>query len=162
MVDHCGEVRDKTFLDIGSNVGYFCFKLTDMGAQTIGLERDTKRNRLARCVATKEGYTPHNPLFLNVDAVPWILAEKPKVDYVVFLNTIHHIFVQDEEGCWKMFNWLIDNTEGVFIMMRGSLKGWKLHDRGGSIPESMVAKSSAENYVEYPAVHGRKIYFFSK
>ncbi len=160
IVTHCGEVKDKTFLDIGCNVGYFCFKLTDMGAKTIGLERDKKRNRLCRCVAKKEGYTPHNPLFLNVDAPQWVLTEKPEVDYVILLNTIHHLFVQDEEKTWMMFNWLIENTEGVFIMMRHSLKDWRLCKTAKEIPEAVIERSSATEYVEYPAVHRRKIYFF--
>jgi hypothetical protein len=162
IVDHCGEVEGKTFLDIGCNVGYFCFKLTDMGAKTIGLERDMRRNRLSRCVAKNEGYTPHNPLLLNVDAPSWVLTEKPEIDYVILLNTIHHLFVQDEGQTWEMFNWLIENSNGVFIMMRGSLKGWKLCEKRESIPEAMISKSSATNYVEYPPVHRRKIYFFSK
>jgi hypothetical protein len=162
IVDHCGVVEGKRFLDIGANVGYFCFQLTDMGAETIALERDVRRSQLSKCVAKKMNYSEDNPRFMNWDAPTWILAEKPQVDYVILLNTFHHILVQDEAKAWRMFNWLIENTDGIFIMMRNALKGWRLCDSTVGIPEAVLEQSSAENYVEYPAVHGRKIYFFSK
>jgi len=30
MTDHIGDIEDKVILDIGSNLGYFCFKFTDL------------------------------------------------------------------------------------------------------------------------------------
>ena len=162
IINHCGVVGGRRFLDIGANVGWFCFQLTDMGAETIALERDVRRSKLSSCVAEKEGYSKNNPRFINWDAPTWVLNEKPQVDYVILLNTFHHILTQDEEKAWEMFNWLIENTEGVFIMMRNSLKGWRLCKTAREIPEAVVEKSSAEKYVAYPPVHGRVIYFFSK
>ena len=158
---HCGDVTGRRFLDIGANVGYFCFQLTDMGAETIAVERDTRRSQLSQCVATQYGYND-NPRFVNAAANKWIQDNKPRVDYVIWINTIHHMFVQDEQATWDTFNWLIENTNGVFIMMRNSLKDWRLCDSASEIPEAVINCSSASKYVAYQRVHGRVIYFFSK
>ena len=161
ILTHCGDVEGTRFLDIGANVGYFCFQLTDRGSITTAVERDIKRSNLSRCVAIKEEYDKDNPCFVNMDAPTYVLTEKPDVDYVILLNTFHHILLQDETRAWEMFNWLINNTNGVFIMMRNQLKSWRLCDTRVEIPEAVLEQSDATEYKEYPAVHGRVIYFFS-
>ena len=161
ILTHCGDVNGARFLDIGANVGYFCFKLTDIGGITTGVERDRRRSNLSRCVALKEGYRADNPRFVNMDAPNYVLTEKPCVDYVILLNTFHHILLQDEKRAWMMFNWIINNTEGVFIMMRNQLKTWRLCDKSSQIPEAVLEQSDATRYEVYPSVHGRVIYFFS-
>lgn len=162
ITDHCENVEGKSFLDIGSNVGYFCFALTALGAQTTGIELDNRRTELCKCIAARDGFTPTNPHFLNGNVVEFVDDIIKGVDYVLLLNVFHHILLHDEPGGWKMFDKLINSTHGVFIMMRNSLRDWSLcpHPRG--IPEAIVSTTSATNYKAYPSVHGRVIYVFWK
>ena len=90
----------------------------------------------------------------------FVRGSSAEFDYVILLNVFHHILVQDEARGWDMFNKLVDGCGGVFVMMRNSLKDWKLCDTKSGIPAAVVEASRATDYVAYPAVHGRVIYFF--
>lgn len=159
ILRHCGSVTGKSFLDVGSNLGYFCLELARRGAHTLGVEADSRRVMVAQCLARKNGF---DATFLCKDAIEFVEDNPANFDYVILLNVFHHILVQDEGGGWAMFNKLIENTNGVFVMMRNSLKGWSLCRTKAGIPEAVVAVSSATDFVAYPEVHGRVIYFFSK
>ncbi len=160
ITNHCGDVRDKSFLDIGSNLGYFCLELAKQGAQTFGVETDSRRVEVSKCLAKK--FDIETAMFFNEDAIWFVENTLVEFDYIILLNVFHHILVQDEERAWVMFNKLIDTSSGVFVMMRNSLKDWTLCDRKSEIPEAVVRVSNATNFVAYPAVHGRVIYFFYK
>ncbi len=160
ITDHCGGVRDKSFLDLGCNFGYFCLELAKLGARTFGVERDKRRSATSKCLAQKLGLD--GAQFIKEDVLKYVeaLNGEARFDYVILLNVFHHILVQDETRGWNMFNKLIDNSNGVFVMMRNNLKDWKLCDTRLGIPDAVVGASNATGYKEYPAVHGRVIYFF--
>lgn len=160
LLQHCGDVEGKSFLDIGSNFGYFCLELAKRGAVTHGIERDSRRSTASQCMALKLGLEDAH--FSNEDALEFVKTTAETFDYVILLNVFHHVLVQDEAGGWEMFNKLVENTEGVFIMMRNALKGWKLCDGRTQIPQSILNASNATDFVAYPAVHGRVVYFFWK
>jgi len=160
ILEHCGDVKDKRFLDIGSNLGYFCFELTKRGAETVGVERDKMRVQVCKCVSKRDGFSKENPRFVNGDVKKLVATSDKKFDYVLLLNVFHHLLVQDEDEGWTMFNKLIESTDGIFVMMRNSLRDWKLCDRKADIPIAVLEKSSATSFVAYPAVHGRIIYLF--
>ena len=64
MTDHIGDLEEIVILDIGSNLGYFCFKLTDLGARTIGVELNKNRVNACKCIASRDGYEDFNPQFV--------------------------------------------------------------------------------------------------
>lgn len=162
ITDHIGDCEDKVILDIGSNLGYFCFKLTDLGARTIGVELNPNRVAACKCIASRDGYEEFNPQFVAGDVVEWVLDRDYEYDYVVLLNVFHHILLHNETGGWSMFNKLMNTSRGVFVMMRNSMQTWSLcaHPRG--IPEAVLKISEATNYAAYDQVHGRVIYVFWK
>jgi len=162
ITDHCGDVTGKSFLDIGSNLGYFCFHLTELGAQTTGIELDNRRTEFCKCIAARDGFDPANPYFLNGNVVEFVDNTSETFDYVLLLNVFHHILVHDEPGGWAMFNKLINIVDGIFVMMRNSYRYWSLCSHPRQIPEAIVATTSATNYKAYPPVHGRVIYVFWK
>ena len=162
IVSHCGDVSGKTFLDIGSNLGYFCFNLTEMGARTTGIELDARRTEVCKCVSARDGFDPSNPRFINGNCIELVLNDDETFDYIILLNVFHHILVADEPGGWRMWDKLINTSRGVFVMMRNSLKTWSLCSHPREIPETILTRSAATNYKEYPPVHGRVIYFFWK
>ena len=169
IVDHCGSVEGEKFLDIGSCVGYFCFNLTNLGAQTTGVELIGQKSAACKCVAARDGYDVTNPHFINDNAVDWVRNTSETFDYIILLNVFHHILLHDESGGWEMFNKLINTTKGIFVMMRNSLKQkrdgfkhWSLCSSTLEIPQAVLDASDATDFIEYPAVHGRVIYFFWK
>ncbi len=160
IINHCGDVRGKNFLDIGCNFGYFCLELAKRGGHTFGIDKDSRRIEVAKCLAKKLDLD--HIMFFNENAMEFVENTPVEFDYIILLNVFHHILVQDEERAWAMFNKLIDTSSGVFVMMRNSLKDWTLCDRKNEIPEAVVRVSNATNFVAYPAVHGRVIYLFWK
>jgi len=158
IVEHIGGMKGKRVLDIGSNFGYFCLELAKLGATTVGFERDEKRCAVAKYLAYDLGLSAG---FKQGDAVEMVLKHKMKFDYVILLNVFHHLLIQNEEDAWRMFNKLIDNTNGVFVMMRNQYKEWKLCDTRLGIADAVIELSHAREYVKYPPVHGRDIYFFT-
>ena len=160
IIGHCGEVRDKSFLDIGSNLGYFCLELAKHGAKTFGIETDLHRVEVARCIAKKLDLT--DIMFFNDDAMEFVEITPVEFDYIILLNVFHHILIHDEPGGWRMFDKLINSTDGVFVMMRNSMRDWSLCSHPREIPQTIVATTAATNYKAYPPVHGRVIYVFWK
>lgn len=160
ILEVMGDPSGQRVVDIGSNLGYFCFGLSSRGAFTTGLERDSRRSELCRAISARTGFLPDNPRFLNVDAVEYLDGSEDRFDYVILLNVFHHILVNDEVGGWRMFNRLIEESNGVVVMMRNSLKGWKLCETKAGIPEAVVARSSATGFTRFPRVHGREVFLF--
>ena len=160
ILGHCGDVGGKSFLDVGSNLGYFCLELANRGASVIGVERDGRRTGVAKCLA--EHARLDEAAFHGGDVLAFIEDNDDRYDYVILLNVFHHILLQDEERGWVMFNKLLASSNGVFVMMRNSLKSWKLCDNKAQIPLAVLEASDATGFVAYPAVHGRVIYFFYK
>lgn len=163
IIDHVGDVKGKRFLDIGCNTGYFCLELAYKGALTVGVDRNTHRIQVAK-LQTENYYDvdlSRRTQFICGNIMNMEL-KKNSFDYVILLNTIHHLFLQNEQETWGLFNRLIDYTGGVFIMMRNQLKTWSLCDRRLQIPDAVIEASHATDYVAYPPVHGRVIYFFYK
>lgn len=161
IMEVTGDGKGKRILDIGSNLGWFSFMFSEMGADSIGLELDSNRVKVCDAIKDKMGLRD-TPQFWSGDAKQW-LKDNPDIrfDYVLILNTIHHMFAQDEQGTWEMFNDLLNISNGIFIMMRSSIGGWSLkypHD----IPRSILEQSEATNFKTLDRVHGRTIYFFYK
>lgn len=160
IANHIGNVEGRRIIDIGSNFGYFCLELGKLGAITTGYELDKRRVDVARYMAEKDELT--NTMFVSGNAVQNILWGKPPCDYALILNTIHHLFLQDEVGTWEMFNYLIDNSNGVFVMMRNELKSWKLCDKRRHIPDAVLQHSDAKQYKGLGNFLGRTLYAFSQ
>ena len=157
ILGHCGDVESKSFLDIGSNLGFFCLELAKRGARTCGVEADSRRVIVSRCLAERDEL---DATFYCGDAMEVIKENLMEFDYVILLNVFHHILVQDETRGWAMFNKLIEDTAGIFVMMRNSLKDWALCKTKAEIPQAVLDASDATDFVAYPEVHGRSIYFF--
>ena len=92
ILGHCAEGGGKSFLDVGSNFGYFCLELAKRGARTCGVETDSRRVDVARCIAERSGL---DATFLCGDAMKFVMGSSAEFDYVILLNVFHHILVQD-------------------------------------------------------------------
>jgi SAM-dependent methyltransferase len=77
----------KSFLDVGSALGYFCFEAEARGAaRVVGVELDRERFRQARLLKDIIGSRVE---FLQRDISKEPLEEQ--FDYVCLLNVIHHL-----------------------------------------------------------------------
>lgn len=78
----------KTAMDLGSNVGYFCFRLSELGIGTIGFEMSGRFYRLALQAA--ETFSTNRPMFINHMMTPEDKHALPTVDMVLVLSVWHH------------------------------------------------------------------------
>lgn len=82
-----GIVKDSSFLDLGANFGFFCFKALECGCDnTIGIE------------ANKDYFEPVNVVLKSegVKNFKWLYGRFPQVsdnaDVVMALSLVHHLF----------------------------------------------------------------------
>ena len=78
----------RSAMDIGCNIGYFCFSLAEAGIPTVGIEVDERALRIARYTARKLGQK--NVAFENLTVSQQTLAILPQVDAVLLLSVWHH------------------------------------------------------------------------
>jgi SAM-dependent methyltransferase len=163
ITDFCGDVKNKSFLDIGTCYGYFCFELTKLGALTIGVESNNERFNICKCLSKVYGCDPFNPKFINLDILDYEKLSDEKYDYVLLLNVFHYIIERNESVAWLLLNKLSEESEVVFITMS--------HERGlnlksqRDIPESIFQNSVLTNVKNLGKGRGRgprNIYAFWK
>ena len=82
------DLRGQSFLDVGCEIGYFCFEAARRGAQrVVGLDLDADTVRKARLLAECLGLT--NVEFRHFDLERDPLDEP--FDHVICLNVLHHL-----------------------------------------------------------------------
>jgi len=163
ITDFCGDIENKSFLDIGTCYGYFCFELTKQGALTIGVEANKERFNICKCLSKIYGCDPSNPKFINFDILNYEKLSNEKYDYVLLLNIFHYIIERNESSAWALLNKLSEESEVVFITMS--------HERGlnlksqRDIPEVIFKNSVLTNVKNLGKGRGRgprNIYAFWK
>jgi hypothetical protein len=77
-----------SFLDIGSQLGYFSMAATKAGGLALGMERVKAYNRLARAIQTENKIETVG--FFNLEVNPKTVAMLPHFDVVCCLSVFHH------------------------------------------------------------------------
>ena len=77
-----------SFLDLGSQLGYFSFRLAERGYFGIGVERDWASSSLARHVGRINGLDSAH--FHCAEISPETIAAMPTVDVTLCLSIFHH------------------------------------------------------------------------
>jgi SAM-dependent methyltransferase len=81
--------QNKTFLDIGSYLGYFCLEALERGGKTaVGIETSPTNVRIARRIAELRGSKAD---YVLADFETWD-AQGARFDVVACLNVLHHMF----------------------------------------------------------------------
>lgn len=78
----------RTALDIGCNVGFFCFALAEMGVAAVGVDAASKELRIAAFARRK--LQASNVGFLSLQVTPGNVALLPACDSVLLLSVWHH------------------------------------------------------------------------
>lgn len=79
----------KKILDLGSSLGFYCFSLSQLGANCVGIEADKKSVNI--CNLIKKLYSIKNTKFMNSFISPQKINQVGKVDFTIFFSTFHHI-----------------------------------------------------------------------
>lgn len=80
--------NSRTALDIGCNVGFFCFAMAEMGLATVGVEGLAKEFRIA-AYARRKLRAAHVGL-LSLHVAPATVGLLPACDTVLLLSVWHH------------------------------------------------------------------------
>ncbi len=104
-------------MDIGSNNGYFTFKLASMGYLCLGIE--SSKALCYICNLTKEINTLENAIFLNAKLED-VIHRLPKFEVTIFLSLFHHIVREKGfEHASDIFSQLLSKTDRVMFFETG-------------------------------------------
>ena len=78
----------RTALDIGCNVGFFCFALAEMGIAAVGVDAASKELRIA--AFTRRKLQANNVGLLSLHVTPDSVGLLPACDSVLLLSVWHH------------------------------------------------------------------------
>lgn len=107
-------LKGKSFLDVGSAYGYFCFEAEDLGASSvIGLESKPQRVERANLFKSIRNSKVE---FLNKSVVMYRFQQK--FDYILVLNVLHHL----KENAKLVLDYLISITNEVLVIETPALK----------------------------------------
>ncbi len=103
-----------SFMDIGSNIGYFTFHAQDMGAVAIGIEMHPGKYELAQAI--KAVNEVERVSFLNFLIDTNTVVGLPSVNVVCFLSIYHHwIRHFGFEKADTIFTSLCNKTDSIFF-----------------------------------------------
>jgi len=115
--------ESKSFLSLGSNKGYFCFKMNKSGLRTVGVE--PSKSQVDLCSDIVKYFKLENISFIRSEFNKKVLAQLDGYDLVYMGNMYHYIFNQfhNHQPIWELlykiankyiiFENPLDNTDTV-------------------------------------------------
>lgn len=102
IVKHENNLSGKKILDLGSSLGFFCFSLSQLGANCIGIDADKRSVNI--CNLIKKLYSIENVKFINSLITPQKINQVGKVDFTIFFSTFHHL-IGDKDYYPTPYGW---------------------------------------------------------
>lgn len=120
-----------TYLDIGSQLGYFVFKLSE--SNKLILAQGFEMNDVSSAYSNALVYLNdlENISFINCKVTPNFVKKMPNYDMISFLNVFHHVVYFDGfETADEMMHELYNKTNSYFIFETGQFdeKGYYWSD----------------------------------
>ncbi|KAA3633962.1 MAG: DUF1698 domain-containing protein [Calditrichaeota bacterium] len=105
---------DFSFMDIGSQIGYFTFQAAAEGAVSFGVERSKRACQVANAI--KELRNMEHAAFLNMGVDSFTVKGLPKVDVLCCMSIYHH-WVRESgfAEADKIFTELTAKTNALFF-----------------------------------------------
>lgn len=106
--------KDFSFMDIGSQIGYFTFQAAAEGAVSLGIERSKRACQVANAI--KELRNMDHAAFLNMGIDSFTVKGLPKIDVLCCMSVYHHWvresgFIEAD----KIFTELTSKTNAIFF-----------------------------------------------
>lgn len=109
---HVENVKGKRVLDIGSNMGYFCERFTDLGARVVGIDPNPVRVQASRMFSEYHGYT-EPPLYYCEKFEEHL--EDEDYDLVLLLSLIHHYIRRNPDEAWKALKLISEHCDKMIL-----------------------------------------------
>lgn len=106
--------RDQTWLDIGCNVGWFCFHFENYYTMT-GVDFDKDKIEFATMLAERERSSAR---FEHAEINLEYVGNMPCYDIISALSTLHLKLIEDKdyEGFWKLFIMICEKVNLIFFI----------------------------------------------
>ena len=106
-------LRKKTWLDIGCNVGWFCFKFSEHFQMT-GVDFDEAKIQFATMLAQDERSSCK---FEHAEITLEYVAEMPCYDIISALSTLHLKLIEDKDSTafWNLLKAICDKVNDIFF-----------------------------------------------
>ena len=106
--------RPFSFLDTGSQLGYFTFSAAEYGAVAMGLERVPAFFQVAQSIRHLKKVS--SATFLNMELNPESVKALPSVDVICCMSVFHHwVLDWGEEGAVQLFSDLCSKTQAIIF-----------------------------------------------
>lgn len=134
--------RINTYLDIGSQLGYFVFRLSE--SNELILAQGFEMNDVSTAYSNALVYLNdlENISFVNCKVTPIFVKKMPNYDMISFLNVFHHVVYFDGfEIADKIMHELYNKTNSYFIFETGQFdeKGYYWSDSLSFMGDNPVA-----------------------
>jgi hypothetical protein len=141
-----------SYLDIGSQIGYFVFKMAEMGYYSIGIEQNSNSVHYARTLANY--LKMDNVSFSQLELNPTTVKSLPKFDVISILNVYHHLLhFQGRKNADSIMKTLASKTNKVLFFESGQPEEKGLYWSDG------VKKVSGDNYDKWAVLFLKSLGF---
>ena len=161
IIRFCGPVKGKTFLDVGSCYGFFCFELAKRGAYTIGVDNDRDRVALSLNLSTLYNFDWSNPKFVRAEIIDYIKETGLHFDCALMFSVLHNMLGVNARLAWKALNLIAEKSDTVVLSM-GHLTPGNTVNSQYDIPKLIMSNSILNECKFLGILGGRHIYGFWK
>ncbi len=112
--------RVESYIDIGSGLGYFVFKLSELNKikWSLGIEKDHTVCNYANSLVILNNV--HNVSFMNAELTPSTVTNLPSCGLISFLNVFHHlVYFQGFAAADSIMRQLYFKCNAYFIFETG-------------------------------------------
>ena len=161
IIRFCDPVQGKTFLDVGSCYGFFCFELAKRGAYTIGVDNDFKRGAVSMNLSTIYNFDWSNPKFVTAAIINYIIETGLHFDCTLMFSVMHNMLGVNEGLAWDALNLIAEKSDAVVLSM-SHLTPRKTADSQYDIPQLIMSNSILSECKFLRSFNGRFVYGFWK
>jgi hypothetical protein len=110
--------RDGSYLDIGSQLGYFVFKMSSVGFFSTGIECSEYPHKYASSLSIVNN--THNANFINMCVDDNNIRNIPSYDVISILNVFHHlVYFLDFDSADTIMKEIARKTNNILIFESG-------------------------------------------
>lgn len=157
-----GGFSGKKILDVGSNIGHFCFLFVEDGAEVLGIEREKMKVEAALAIASIKHY---KGIYFVCDKIENFIENRNIDDFNLtnMLNVFDHMIREDNKRAWNTLNKISELSDKLTLMM-GPTDEFPKADYTSNFPEKVMERTQYKKYslLLGSSYAGRALWFFCK